>query len=340
MKTSEKRKITIFDVHSGERAYFRKALKNLYGVDLEMTEKPLDETTVNEFSDTTIACVFITSRVNRAVIARLPKLELVATRSTGYEHIDLKALLETHALASNVPLYGESTVAEYTFALLLALQRKLSDSKEQIEVGVVDHEELTGNDLEGKTLGIIGLGRIGRRVARIARGFGMNVLAYDPFASDNEVALVSMEELLKGADIISLHAPLTKQNKHMIDASAISTMKKGAVILNTARGSLIDTKALVDGLYSGHIAAAGLDVIEGEYLLRFDEEIGLLHDQAKARDLQLNAEHQILLRMPNVILTPHNAFNTHEALLRIRQTTRDNIKQYLLHQPQNLVKLC
>lgn len=339
MNTDKKRKITIFDVHSGERAYFRRVFKNLYGVEMEMTDKPLDETTAKDFSDTTIACVFITSKVSRHVIASLPNLELVATRSTGHEHIDLRALREHHVLGCNVPEYGESTVAEYTFTLLLALQRKLALSREQLDTGLVDHEDLTGFDLAGKTLGIIGLGRIGKRVAGIAHGFGMEVVAHDPFVTEHDgVALVDLEELLAVSDAVSLHAPLVKDNKHMINAEAIEKMKKGVVIINTARGSLIDTKALIDGLYSGHVAAAGLDAIEGEHLLRFDEEIGLLHEQAKVGDLRLNAELHVLMRMSNVIITPHNAFNTREALGRIRQATLDNIKQYLIHKPQNIIK--
>lgn len=333
------RTIVFFDVHGEDKRYFKRTFKNVHGIKVVCTTEPLTPVTAKKYSQAVAVSVFLTSDVNQKVLETMSKLELIATRSTGYDHIDTVAAKRHHVLVSTVPRYGEKTVAEFTFMLLLALARRLPESREQVSERLIDHPAITGFDIDGKTIGIIGCGRIGRQVARMARGFGMDVLGYDPHPEEDEhITYVSLSELLSGSDVISLHAPATKATRYLINSDTIAQMKSGVTLLNTARGELIDTQALIDALFSGQIGAAGLDVLEGEQLLRFNEEVSLLHPDASTRDLLLNAEHNVLLRMPNVLITPHNAFNSQEALRRIRYTTAENIKRYLMHEPQNLIR--
>ena len=331
------KKIVFFDANEGDEAYFSSAFRNVLKSEIVFCSEPLNKESVAEFTDTAIASVFVTSDVDEETISRMPQLELIATRSTGYDHIDIKEAKKHHALVSTVPTYGETTVAEYTFMLLLSLVRRLQESLSQIDSGVINYQDITGSDLAGKTLGIVGCGRIGQHVARIAQGFEMNAIGFDVGGVNSEnISAVDLPVLIAESDVISLHLPGGEETFHFIDSEKIEKMKNGVIILNTARGELIDTKALTDGLYSGKIGGAGLDVIEGEELLRFDEEMALLHPEAQNHDLLLKTEHSILQRMPNVILTPHNAFNSAEALERIRYTTAENIKQFMMHDPQNL----
>ncbi len=333
------RKIVFFDVHGDEKRYFKRTFKNVFEAEVVCTEESLTQVTAKRYSDVDIASVFITSDVNQKCLSYLPNLEMIATRSTGYDHIDMKTAKANHVLVSTVPEYGEATVAEFTIMLLMSLARRLRESMQQVNDRLIDHEEITGFDLEGKTMGLIGLGRIGEHVARIADAIGMNVVAYDPKPRGSGIVeFVELDELYERSHIVSLHAPSNSDNYHMINAEAIAKMRKGVVIINTARGELIEAQALIDGLYSGQIAAAGLDTLEGEQLLRFDEEVALLHPDASTKDLVMSAEHNVLLRMPNVLITPHNAFNSKEALQRIRHTTAENIKKYLMHEPQNVVR--
>jgi D-lactate dehydrogenase len=280
--------------------------------------------------DTEVISVFVTSTVTREIIERLPKLKLIACRSTGYNNVDLAAAEEHGVVVTNVPTYGESTVAEYTFSLMLALMRKLPPS-----LGFLNREfqvtSLRGNDLHGKTLGVVGTGHICQHVIKIAKGFEMRVVAFDPYAKD-ELAkefgfeYMALEDLLRASDIVTLHAPLTPENKHLISAERLSLMKPSAVLVNTARGGLIDTEALADSLDNNRLAGAALDVLEGEQLFDLHEEIALLrsHELPSSTGEQSVAL-MALNKMPNVVLTPHNAFNTEEAIGRINSTTCQNI---------------
>ncbi len=333
------KKIVFFDANEGDEEYFVSAFRNVLKSEIAFCPKPLSDATVEDYADARIVSVFVTSDVNKRVIEKLPNLELIATRSTGHDHIDLKTAKKHHALVSTVPTYGEATVAEYAFMLLLSLTRRLQESIDQLDKGVITYQDITGTDLTGKTIGILGCGRIGNHVARIAKGFDMNVIGYDANDVDSDtIEMVDFDTLIAESDIVSLNLPGGKETRHIIDAEQIGRMKDGVIIVNTARGELIDTKALTDALYSGKVGGAALDVIEGEGLLRFDEEMALLHPDAKSHDLVLKAEHSILQRIPNVVLTPHNAFNSHEALDRIRNTTAENIRQFMMHNPQNLAK--
>ncbi len=332
------RKIVFFDVWDGDKQYYQRAFKNIFNIETVYTDEPLTEVTVRQYADAAIVSVSVTSDVSANAVSKLPELEYIASRSSGYDHIDVACADEHDVLVSTVSGCIEATVAEHTMMLLLALARRLGDTTRHITDRVVDHGEITGFEVAGKTIGIIGCGRVGRRVARAAAGLDMNIIGYDPHPpEDDAISYASFDYVLENSDIVSLHAPGGKTTRHMVDADTLARMKKGAVLLNTANGDLIDTKALIDALFSGHISAAGLDVLEGEQLLRFEEEIALLHPDVGTQDLLLNAEHDALLRMPNVIVTPHNGFNSQEAVHRIRQDTAENIKHYLKHEPRNVI---
>jgi D-lactate dehydrogenase len=266
---------------------------------------------------------------------------MITTRSTGFDHIDLAGAKEKKIIVCNVPFYGENTVAEHTFALILALSRRLPESVDRAKKGDFSLDGLRGFDLKGKTLGIVGLGHIGQHVARIAKGFEMKVVAYD-LKQDKKLAkemgfnYASLEELLSKSDIITLHAPYNKTTHHLINSENINLIKKGAYLVNTARGALIQTEALLKSLSIGVLAGAGLDVLEEECFIK--EEAQLLSKEfPKTCDLKTVLRNHILLQQKNVIATPHNAFNSNEALMRILDTTVLNIKSFIKNKPINKV---
>ena len=284
--------------------------------------------------------VFIHSQVTPQVLEGLPHLKFIATRSTGFDHIDLDACLSRGIVVSNVPSYGENTVAEHTMALLLMLSRKVHQSVLQVRSGRVDLAELTGFDLQGKTIGVIGAGHIGLHVIRIARGFGMRVLAYDvrsdPFLADLlGFAYVSMDQLLAESDIVTLHCPLTEKTQHLLGRAQIGRMKRGALLINTSRGGLVDTDALVGALESGRLGGAGLDVLEGEELIKEDKQ--LLAQPVDVERLRTAVRNRVLLARDDVVFTPHNAFNSREALVRILEVTLANLEAYRAGQPVHKV---
>jgi D-lactate dehydrogenase len=284
--------------------------------------------------------VFIYSHVTRDVLDALPELKFIATRSTGFDHIDAEACRSRGIAVSNVPSYGENTVAEHSIALLLMLSRKVHQSVLQMRSGRVDLAELTGFDLQGKTIGVIGAGHIGLHVIRIARGFGMRVLAFD-IRRDLFVAdllgfeYATMDRLLAESDIVTLHSPLTEKTHHLLGREQFSRMKPGAMIVNTARGGLIDTDALVEALESGKLGGAGLDVLEGEELIK--EEKQLLQQPLDVERLRMALRNRVLLARDNVVFTPHNAFNSREALVRILEVTLANLVAFRAGQPANRV---
>ena len=276
-------------------------------------------------------CPFIYSELDARTLAGLPRLKLISTMSTGYDHIDLKACRKRGIKVCNVPTYGENTVAEHTFALILCLSRKIKPSMEKVCKVDFDLKGLRGTDLKGKTLGIVGTGNIGRHVARIAYGFEMNVLAYD-IRRNAEVAekyggrYVGLPELFRKSDIITFHAPYNRQTHHMLNMNSVKKLKRGALVINTARGGLIETQALVYGLDRGILGGVGLDVLEGEAEIREEKELLTAgYDKERLKTLVCN---HILMARENVIITPHNAFNSTEALTRILETTVKNIESY------------
>lgn len=298
---------------------------NWHFVESKITDENVDP-------EAEVISVFVTSEVTRSMIQAMPKLKLIACRSTGFNNVDLHMAKERGITVVNVPTYGESTVAEYAFTLLLTLTRKMQETLDADTH--TQQDDLMGFDLDGKTFGVVGTGHIGQKTIRIAKGFGMDVVAFDPFPN-NEAAeklgftYKSFDEVVATADFISLHAPLTDQTHHIINEDVFAKMKDTAILVNTARGELVDTKALIVALSEERLAGAALDVLEGEGLLRHDEELALLRsDQISSRELKHSVEILTLSKMPNVIITPHNAFNTIEAMQRINGTTARNIIDY------------
>lgn len=289
---------------------------------------------------TQILSVFVDSRVDREVLSQLPNLQMIATRSTGYDHIDLEACHERGIVVANVPLYGANTVAEHTFALILSLSRNVHRAwvrTQRQDFGVVG---LQGFDLRGRTLGVVGTGNIGMHVIKIARGFGMRVLASDP--QPNELAAevlgfayAPLESVLQQADIVTLHAPLVPATERLINAETIASMKRGALLINTSRGGLVDTQALLRALNTGQLGGAGLDVLEGEELL--SEDHWDVVSSANESELRRMLEHQQLLLREDVVVTPHIAFDSVEAVQRIADTTLQNVQRYLDGVPENVV---
>jgi len=290
--------------------------------------------------DVAVFSPFIHSTVDAEQLGRMPNLKLIATRSTGFDHIDLGECNRRGILVANVPHYGEDTVAEHAFGMLLALTRKIHRCYERTSRGDFSVEGLRGIDLAGKTFGCLGVGAIGSRAMRIAGGFGMNRIAHDlrpdPLLSGAlGFRYVPFEALLAEADVLSLHVPLTDKTRHVIGRDALAKMKRGAILVNTARGGLVDTAALIEALKSGHLAGAALDVLEAESAIT--EEAELLSSRYDVETLRQVIQSNALLRMPNVIITPHNAFNSREACQRIIETTFENIHAWLLGEPRNIV---
>ncbi len=332
-------KIAFFEVKDWERDYLKSRLP---GREFFFTTERLTPEMLPELRDFEVLSPFIYSQVSAGVIAALPALKLVATRSTGYDHIDLAACARGGITVANVPTYGENTVAEHTFALMLALSRKIHQSYVRVSGGNYSLEGLTGFDLKEKTLGVVGAGKIGLHVIKIGRGFGMRVVAYDPFRNNFLAELLGykyapIDELLQASDVVTLHLPYTSEMDHFMNRERFLKMKRGALFINTARGRLVDTNALLEALESGHLAGAGLDVVEGEELIQ--EERQLLSQTQSLDKLQAVVRTHVLFRRENVIFTPHNAFNSKEALERILDTTADNILNYAASHPTNVVRL-
>ena len=301
----------------------------------------LNEINVNKIKNADAIGIFIYSAVNKKIIDNLPNLKLIATLSTGFDHIDLEECRKRKIIVCNVPHYGENTVAEHTFALILALSRNVHKSyargmKEDFSI-----DGLMGFDLKDKTLGVIGTGHIGLHVIRIAKGFGMHVLAYDPhpnpfIAEVLHYKYAPLDEVLAGSDIITLHVPARPETYHLIDADTLKKVKPGAILINTARGSVVDTAALLAALEDGTLAGAGLDVLEGEEAIKEDQQ--LLHDLENPGKLKTLLQTHLILKRDNVVFTPHNAFNSKEAVQRILDTTVSNLEGFAADKPINVVK--
>ncbi len=331
-------KISIFEVEKWEEDFLKKSLGN--SDELSFFNHPLTIADLGAIKDAEVIVVFIYSSVTKEIIDALPNLKFIATMSTGFDHIDLAACKEKHILVSNVSGYGEITVAEHTFTLLLALSHRLIESYERVKEGYFSPEGLTGFDLSGKTLGVVGVGSIGTHVIEIAHGFNMNVLGYkrnpDPELEKRfNFKIVDLPTLYAQSDIISLHVPYTKETHHMINEETLSQMKDNVVLINTARGPLIDTTAVIKYLDNGKLRGLGLDVCENEPMLR--EEKQILSKEFNKEDLLCLLEEKMLLNYKNVIITPHNAFNSKEALELILQTTVNNISGFISNSPQNIV---
>lgn len=330
-------KIAFFEIKGWEKNYLKKRLKDHI---LEFYNEPLSLENVQEIQNFDIVSVFIYSKINKQIIEKLPKLKLIVTRSTGFDHIDVKECKKRKITVCNVPFYGENTVAEHTFALILSLSRNIHKSYMRTIRSDFSIEGLKGFDLKGKTLGVIGAGRIGLHVIRMAKGFGMNVLTYD-INQDRFLAevlgfeYVSLEYLLKKSDIITLHIPYNKKTHHLINKDTIKLIKKGAILINTSRDGNVDTEALIEALDKEILCGAGLDVLEGEELIK--EEKQLLYDPSKLEVLGNLVKDHILLSKDNVVFTPHIGFYSAEALERILETNVQNILAFISGDPQYVI---
>lgn len=335
---SFKKKIVFFEMDEWEKAHIT---KNLIGFDIEFFKGTLNPKNVDKIKNFDILAVFIYSKVTKEILNKLPKLRLIVTLSTGYDHIDLEECNNKNITVCNVPTYGENTVAEHTFALILALSRKVFQSIERTKKRNFNYDGLRGFDLKGKTLGLIGTGHISAHAARIAHGFDMKLVGYDVIQNqalikDYGLKYVDLDTLMKESDIVSLHLPLNDKTKYIINERNISLMKPSALIINTSRGGLIETQALVKVLQTNKIAGAGLDVLEEEHFVR--EEKQLSHEECNkdCNQKTLRANHT-LLQLDNAVVTPHNAFNSTEAMQRILDTSIENIKCFESGSPKNIV---
>jgi len=330
-------KICFFETQKEERDFFSEKLAQ---DELSFFEDVLDEDNKEIMPDANVISVFIYSKLSAKVLKKFPSLRLIVTRSTGFDHIDLEYCRANKIKVANVPNYGENTVAEHTFALILALSRQIVASVDRTRRGEFNSEDLSGFDLFGKTLGILGTGRIGSRVAEIGHGFGMQILAFDKIKKPElikkfKVKYSSLAYLLAHSDIISVNLRHTAETHHFLDDAAMKKVKKGACLVNTARGGLIDTHALLGALEDKTLAGAGLDVLEEECSIK--EDMGLISKQFPKKCLMINIANNILSRKPNVIITPHNAFNSVEAFRRIEETTVENIEAFEIGKPINIV---
>ena len=313
-------KVAFFDTKEYDRASFE--LCNVQNeMEFKFLETKLTEDTVDLAKDCDVVCVFVNDTVNDKVIDKLYEygVKMIALRCAGYNNVDLsRAYGKIHVV--HVPAYSPYAVAEHAAALLLTSIRRIHKAYNRTRDFNFSLNGLTGFDLQGKTVGVVGTGKIGRIFINICQGFGMNVIAYDKFpAKDSGLHYVSLDELFEKSDIISLHCPLTEETTHLINHESIAKMKKGVVILNTSRGALINAEALLEGIKSRKVGAACLDVYEEEADIFFEDRSGhILNDELLAR----------LISMPNVIVTSHQAFLTKEALTNIAETTIKNIKSF------------
>jgi len=338
-------KTVFFEATKLDRDTFTELLQGI-NINLVFFDEKLDrETSLEKIKDAEIVSVFVGSEINKDILDALPNLKYIVTRSTGFDHIDFEYAENKGIKVSNVPAYGSDTVAEFTFALILSLSRKVHDAYDHLKSsGYSDVTHLKGFDLRGKTLGVVGTGKIGKNVIRIAKGFGMNVIAYDlypdlNYSKEQGFEYKSLNQVASEADILTLHTPYTKENHHLINKEILDMTKKGVYIINTARGELLDTDALVSLLKDGRIAGAGLDVLEGEKEMK--DEPSIITGSALRDDMEhykTLLENKMLLDMENVIVTPHIAFNTNEAVYNIMKTTAENIKSFIAGQLINLVK--
>ena len=329
--------IAFFGSKPYDEASFNEKNKD-FGFELRFYKGHLNKNNVILTQGVDVVCIFVNDTANAEVIRLMATngVKLLALRCAGYNNVDLKAAAECGIAVVRVPAYSPYAVAEYTVALMLSLNRKIHRAAWRTREGNFSLHGLLGFDMHGKTAGIIGTGKIAKKLISILRGFGMNILAYDlypdyNFARENQVVYTTLDELYHSSDIISLHCPLTEQTKYLINDYSISKMKDGVMIINTGRGQLIHTNALIEGLKNKKIGSAGLDVYEEESQYFYEDRSDkIIDDDTLARLLSFN----------NVIVTSHQAYFTQEALSNIATTTLQNVKDFTLGKAlENEVKL-
>lgn len=318
------KKLAMFDVKPYDRVFFDKAAAGRY--ELRYFESKLSAATAPLAKGSEAVCAFVNDDIDGVAIDTLHELgvKVLAMRSAGYSNVDVKAAYQKINIV-RVPAYSPYAVAEHAMGLLLSINRKLHRAYTRTRDFNFSLVGLTGIDLHGKTMGVIGTGKIGRVFIDICRGFGMKVIAYDPYpAKDAGIDYVELKELLERSDVISLHCPLTEQSRHILNEEAFARMKHGVIVINTSRGALIDTSALLSALNSEKVRGAGLDVYEEEADFFFEDFSGaIIHDDVLS----------LLVSRPNVLLTSHQAFLTEEALQNIAETTIQNLDEFFAGGP-------
>lgn len=330
-------KILIFDATPIVREVYGTLLT---GHELVFSDEAVNDAVLAQHADAGVISFFVSSRLTDAQMDMLPHLKMISLRSAGFDHVNCAHAKERGIVVSRVPKYGQHTVAEFAVGLMLMLSRHLYESARRVrEDGSFAQDGLEGFDLFGKTLGVLGTGNIGRAVVGLGQGFGMDVLMYDMYpAKDLEGAhaqYVSLEELLAKSDIVSVHVPYLPENHHFMNAERIALMKRGALLINTARGELVDTDALLAALKSGQVGGAGLDVLEEERVLKSGpgSVAGLSREAAE----HIAADKE-LMQMPNVVVTPHVAYYSREANRDIQEISANNIAAFAAGAPTNVVQ--
>lgn len=322
-------RITVFSTKPYDRDYLESANAER-GHDLCFLESRLNEETAPLADGAAAVCIFVNDIASRPVLERLAAdgTRLLALRSAGFNHVDLTAAAELGLTVARVPAYSPHAVAEFTVGMILALDRRYHRAHARVREGNFSLDGLMGFDLRSRTIGIVGTGKIGQVVARILSGFGCSLLAYDPYPNDATVALgatyVELDALLAASDIITLHCPLTPDTHHLIDRAALQLVKPGVMLINTSRGPLIDTEAVIEALKDGRIGHLGLDVYEEEGDLFFED----LSEQVIQDDVFTR-----LLTFPNTLITGHQAFFTDTAMVEIAETTLANVDAFAAGRP-------
>jgi D-lactate dehydrogenase len=328
-------KVAVFDTHRFDRDALEQALEDAAaetgagaerGISFRFLEVRLDARTASLAAGCDAVCAFVNDSLDGESLGRLANagVRMLALRCAGFNHVDLKEAARLGISVARVPAYSPYAIAEHAVALILALNRKIVRASARVRDGNFSLEGLVGFDLHGKTVGVVGTGKIGAAFARIMRGFGCVLLGADPapdpaLSNETGLAYCPLPELLGRSDIVSLHLPLNAATRHVIDGTALSSMRRGSMLINTGRGALVDTLALMEGLKSGQIGAVGLDVYEEEEGVFFEDHSGeVLHDEKLAW----------LLMCPNVLVTAHQAFLTREALHGLAFTTLLNLREY------------
>ncbi len=322
-------RIAVFSTKPYDRQYLV-AANEKHGHELVFLESRLNEETAPLAGGAPAVCIFVSDVASRPVLERLHAdgTRLLALRSAGFNHVDLEAADELGVTVTRVPAYSPHAVAEFTVGMILALDRKYHRAYSRVREGNFSLEGMKGFDLHDRTVGIVGTGKIGHIVAQILKGFGCSVLAYDLHPNDRTrslgVTYVGLEDLLARSDIITLHCPLTPDTHHLIDDEALQRVRRGVMLINTSRGPLVDTEAVIAALKDGRIGHLGLDVYEEEGDLFFED----LSDQVIQDDVFTR-----LLTFPNVLITGHQAFFTHNAMVQIAETTLANVDAYSSGRP-------
>ncbi|MBE5728605.1 hydroxyacid dehydrogenase [Candidatus Parvarchaeota archaeon] len=317
-------KAVFFDVSELENNRINEFSEENNGIDITAYKSDITSAKDEDYGAEVIS-IFINSQLRKETLDKFTNLKLVLTRSTGFDHIDIDECKRRGIKLCNVPDYGDNTVAEFTFFLILSLLRGINLTRS------VSANTAPGDELEGKIIGIVGVGRIGTKVAKIANAFGMKIL-YNSHKNNQLVdsiggSKVELKELLNSSNVVTLHVPLTKDTYHLINKDNIKYMKKGSYLVNTSRGAVVETEAIIEGIESKTLAGAALDVIEGEEFA--GKEMEIIRKGENYDLIKLALEDSILKKYDNVILTPHIAYNTHEALERIIDETLENLSNML-----------